>query len=41
MVIEAQKRLFQGLPVAERQSRRVFVPALAPQSTVAGRDPVG
>jgi len=37
LVIEAQKRLYQGLPVAERQSRRVFVPALAPQGTVAGR----
>ncbi|QBK29218.1 class I SAM-dependent methyltransferase [Roseitalea porphyridii] len=40
LVVEAQKRLYQGLPVAERQSRRVFVPALAPQGTVAGRDHV-
>ena len=31
IVIEAQKRMYQGLPVAERQSRRVFVPVLAPQ----------
>ncbi|WP_018690219.1 methyltransferase domain-containing protein [Ahrensia kielensis] len=31
IVIEAQKQLYQGLPVAERQSRRVFVPALSPQ----------
>ena len=37
LVIEAPKRLYQGLPVAERQSRRVFVPVLAPQGTVAGR----
>ncbi len=37
LVIEAQKRLYQGLPVAERQSRRVFVPVLAPQGSVAGR----
>ena len=31
LIIEAQKRLYQGLPVARRASRRVFVPALAPQ----------
>ncbi len=31
IVVEAQKRLYQGLPVAQRASRRVFVPALAPQ----------
>ncbi|MEM0898681.1 MAG: class I SAM-dependent methyltransferase [Pseudomonadota bacterium] len=31
LVVAAQKRMYQGLPVAERQSRRVFVPALAPQ----------
>ena len=31
VIVEAQKRLYQGLPVAERASRRVFVPALAPQ----------
>lgn len=37
IVIEAHKRLYQGLPVAERQSRRVFVPALAPQG--ASRNP--
>lgn len=41
IVVEAQKRLYQGLPVAERQSRRVFIPALAPQGTVAGRAPAG
>jgi SAM-dependent methyltransferase len=35
-VVEAQKRLYQGLPVAQRASRRVFVPVLAPQG--AARD---
>ncbi|MFC4626552.1 class I SAM-dependent methyltransferase [Daeguia caeni] len=37
LVLEAQKRLYQGLPVAQRASRRVFVPVLAPQgSPVSG-----
>jgi hypothetical protein len=31
IVVEAQKRLYQGLPVFARASRRVFVPVLAPQ----------
>ncbi|MDZ7822802.1 MAG: methyltransferase domain-containing protein [Ahrensia sp.] len=31
IVLEAQKQLYQGLPVSARQSRRVFVPALSPQ----------
>lgn len=31
LIIEAQKRLYQGLPVAARSSRRVFVPVLSPQ----------
>ena len=31
IVVEAQKRLYQGLPVAARASRRVFVPVLSPQ----------
>lgn len=35
IVVEAQKRLYQGLPVAVRASRRVFVPAMTPQP--AGR----
>lgn len=30
IVVEAQKRLYQGLPVAKRASRRVFVPVLSP-----------
>lgn len=31
VVVEAQKRLYQGVPVAARASRRVFVPVLTPQ----------
>lgn len=31
LVVEAQKRLYQGIPVSSRSSRRVFVPVLAPQ----------
>jgi SAM-dependent methyltransferase len=40
IVVEAQKRLYQGLPVAARSSRRVFVPVLAPQgaTTRAARE---
>ena len=36
IVVEAQKRLYQGLPVTQRASRRVFVPVLTPQG--AARD---
>jgi len=35
IVVEAQKRLYQGIPVSRRASRRVFVPVLSPQG--AGR----
>ncbi|MEZ5871271.1 MAG: methyltransferase domain-containing protein [Nitratireductor sp.] len=31
IMVEATKRLYQGLPARARQSRRVFVPALSPQ----------
>ena len=31
LVVEARKRVFQGLPVAAKRSRRVFAPVLAPQ----------
>ena len=31
VIVEAQKRLYQGRPVAQRASRRVFVPVLSPQ----------
>lgn len=38
LVVEAQKRLYQGLPVAQRSSRRVFVPVLAPNGrAVSGK----
>lgn len=33
LIIEAQKKLYQGLPVARRSSRRIFVPVLAPQGS--------
>ena len=32
LVVEATKQIYQGLPVKQRQSKRVFVPVLAPQS---------
>ncbi|MFP5077338.1 class I SAM-dependent methyltransferase [Rhizobium sp. YIM 134829] len=41
IVVEAQKRLYQGLPVAARASRRVFVPVLAPQGVPSIRDGAG
>lgn len=31
VIVEAQKRLYQGIPVTARASRRVFVPVLSPQ----------
>ena len=31
IVVEAQKRIYQGLPLAQRASRRVFMPVLSPQ----------
>ncbi|MDP9837530.1 SAM-dependent methyltransferase [Neorhizobium huautlense] len=37
IVVEAQKRLYQGLPVAARASRRVFVPVLSPQGVPSTR----
>jgi SAM-dependent methyltransferase len=33
IIMEAQKRLYQGVPVSKKISRRVFVPVLAPQGT--------
>ncbi|EJF91004.1 class I SAM-dependent methyltransferase [Bartonella tamiae] len=33
LICEAQKRVYQGLMVKRRQSRRVFVPALSPQAS--------
>jgi hypothetical protein len=38
IAVEAQKRLYQGIPAAQRASRRVFVPVLSPQgATGLGR----
>ncbi|KXF79332.1 SAM-dependent methyltransferase [Paramesorhizobium deserti] len=37
LIVEAYKRLYQGLPVAQRSSRRVFVPVLAPQGSAMHR----
>ncbi|QFY61588.1 class I SAM-dependent methyltransferase [Rhizobium grahamii] len=37
IIVEAQKRLYQGLPVAARASRRVFVPVLAPHGVPTTR----
>ena len=37
IVVEAQKRLYQGLPVFARSSRRVFVPVLSPQGVPSAR----
>lgn len=36
LVVEAQKRLYQGLPATQRASRRVFVPVLTPQGATRG-----
>lgn len=36
IIVEAQKRLYQGLPVAARTSRRVFVPVLAGRGVTSG-----
>lgn len=37
LVVEATKQLYQGLPVKQRKSKRVFVPVLAPQSAARSR----
>lgn len=39
IVVEAQKRLYQGIPVAQRASRRVFVPVLSPQGATRESHP--
>ena len=38
IVVEAQKRVYQGLPVAQRASRRVFMPVLTPQGAQTARE---
>lgn len=40
IIVEAQKRIYQGVPIAQRASRRVFVPVLSPQG-VAGMGATG
>jgi hypothetical protein len=40
IIVEAQKRIYQGVPIAQRASRRVFVPVLSPQG-VTGRGLAG
>jgi SAM-dependent methyltransferase len=40
IMVEASKRLYQGLPVSARQQRRVFVPALVPQGTARSGRPL-
>ncbi|MFD0914990.1 methyltransferase domain-containing protein [Pseudahrensia aquimaris] len=35
LVVEATKQMYQGLPVKQRRSKRVFVPVLAPQGVRA------
>lgn len=37
VVVEATKQLYQGLPVKQRQSRRVFIPVLSPQGAARSR----
>lgn len=40
IIVEAQKRIYQGVPIAQRASRRVFVPVLSPQG-ITGRGVMG
>lgn len=37
LVVEAQKRLYQGVPVMRSQSRRILIPALTPQTSIRPR----
>ena len=41
IIVEAQKRLYQGIPVTQRASRRVFVPVLSPQGATRTAQGVG
>ncbi len=38
VIVEAQKRLYQGVPVSVRASRRVFAPILTPQGARTARE---
>lgn len=40
LIVEAQKRLYQGVPVSVRASRRVFAPILTPQGARTARQAV-
>ena len=40
VIVEAQKRLYQGVPVSVRASRRVFAPILTPQGARTARQAV-
>lgn len=37
LIVGAQKRIYQGVPIAQRASRRVFVPVLSPQGVTGLR----
>lgn len=39
IVVEAQKRVYQGIPVTQRASRRVFMPVLSPSGARHARTP--
>lgn len=41
IVVEATKQVYQGLPVRQRQSRRVFVPVMAPQGATKDAKALG
>jgi len=36
IIVEATKQIYQGLPVKQRQSRRIFAPVLSPQGSAQG-----
>ena len=40
LIVEAIKRVYQGIPVKAKQSRRIFVPVLAPQNIGHGKKSV-
>jgi hypothetical protein len=41
IVVEAEKRLYQGLPAAARHQRSVFVPVFMPSPSRRGAHPRG
>lgn len=40
IIVDAEKRLYQGIPAAAKRSRRVLVPVLSPQGATRGFKPV-